>query len=261
MSLHVAITGASSGIGEALAREYGRQGARLTLVARREDLLRRIAGEIGGEVLVVPHDLSLPERADAWVATAEAAQGPIDVLVNNAGIENSGPTIEADVEESERVLRTNLHTPLRLMRSLAPAMIARGGGVFVNVASVAALAPTPLQAWYGASKAGLAAFSEALRGELQGTGVRVVTVYPGPVTTAMADRAYAAFGGRKGTLGLLPEGQPEDLARLVRRAVERRRARVIYPRFYVITRLFPWLARWLVDAGAPRPYAREVVKR
>jgi short-subunit dehydrogenase len=255
--MHVAITGASSGIGEALAREYGRYGAKLTLVARREELLRRLAGEIGGDVFVVAHDLSLPDRADAWIASAEAAHGPIDLLVNNAGIENTGPTADADVEEAERVLRTNLHTPLRLMRSLAPAWIARGSGVFVNVASVAALAPTALQAWYGASKAGLAAFSEAFRGELMGTGVQVVTVYPGPVTTPMADRAYAAFGGRKGTVGLMPEGRPDTLARLVRRAVERRKARLIYPRFYVITRLFPWLARWLVDAGAPRPYARE----
>jgi len=254
--MHVAITGASSGIGEALAREYGRHGAKLTLVARREELLRRIAAEIGGHVFVVTHDLSLSDRADGWIAASEAAHGPIDVLVNNAGIENTGPTADADVEEAERVLHTNLHTPLRLMRSLAPAMIARGSGIFVNVASVAALAPTPLQAWYGASKAGLAAFSEAFRGELKGTGVQVVTVYPGPVTTAMADRAYAAFGGRKGTVGLMPEGRPEVLARLVRRAVEKHKARVIYPRFYVITRLFPWLARWLVDAGSPRPYVR-----
>src|SRR5262245_17354796 len=96
--MHVAITGASSGIGEALAREYGRHGAKLTLVARREELLRRLAGEIGGDVFVAPHDLSLPEGAEGWIASAEAAHGPIDVLVNNAGIEKTGPTAEADVE-------------------------------------------------------------------------------------------------------------------------------------------------------------------
>lgn len=256
--MHVAITGASSGIGEALAREYGRHGARLTLVARRRELLTRLAGEVGGSCFVAPHDLSDPGHAADWIAPCESALGPIDVLVNNAGVENTGPTARADLDEADRLLHTNLHTPLRLMRFLAPVMIERGHGVFVNVASVAALVPTPLQAWYGASKAGLAAFSEAFRGELLGTGVHVLTVYPGPVTTPMADRAYLAFGGRKGAVGLLPEGRPEVLARLIREAVLRRRARLIYPRFYVITRLFPWLARWIVDAGAPKPYTGEV---
>ncbi len=251
---HVAVTGASSGIGEAIAGEFGRAGAGLTLVARRRDLLERLAEKIGGRYFVAAHDLSDPVRATEWIAAAEDALGPIDILVNNAGIENTGPTAEADVEGALRVLRLNLETPLRLMRHLLPGMIERRGGAFVNIASVAALAPAPLQAWYGASKGGLAAFSEALRGELAGSGVRVLTVYPGPVKTPMADVAYEAYGGRKGAIGLLPEGRPEILARRIRAAVAEGRPRLIYPRFYVISRWFPWLARWIADAVTPKPY-------
>lgn len=254
--MHVAITGASSGIGEALAREFGRAGADLTLVARRGERLRKLAAELGGRSYVAVSDLSDAEHAGDWIGAAQAALGPIDVLVNNAGVENTGPTLEESLEGALALFRTNLEAPLRLMRAVIPQMLARGSGVVVNVASVAAIAPAPLQAWYGASKAGLAAFSEALRGELAGSGVHLLTVYPGPVKTPMADSAYEAFGGRRGAVGLLPEGRPEVLARLIRGAVERRRPRLIYPRFYVIVRLLPWLARWLTDLVAPRPFGR-----
>ena len=253
---HVAITGASSGIGAALARELGRSGARLTLVARRRELLVTLASEIGAGCAVVSHDLSQPAQVLDWIAPAEAAAGaPIDVLVNNAGIENTGPVSSSDVEGATRLLHTNLHAPLLMTRHLLPAMLARKSGLIVQIASVAALAPPPRQAWYGASKAGLAAFSEALRGELRGSGVGVVTVYPGPVRTAMAEAGYAAYGGRKGLVKILPEGTPEVLAVRIRRAIERRSARVIYPRFYTIARLFPWLVRWLVDSAKLPPAA------
>jgi short-subunit dehydrogenase len=253
--MHVAVTGASSGIGEAVAREMARAGATLTLVARRRDFLERLAASLGGGAAVVVHDLSDSTRATSWMADAEKLHGPIDVLVNNAGVENTGPTALVDPEAGERLLHTNLLSPLRMARHLLPAMIARGHGVIVNVASVAALTPPPLQAWYGASKAGLAAFSEALGGELRGTGVHVVTVYPGPVATAMSASGYAAFGGRKGAVALLPEGKPEELARRIRRAIERRQRRLIYPRFYASARWFPWIGRAVADAFVKSPYA------
>jgi short-subunit dehydrogenase len=252
--MHVAVTGASSGIGEAIAREMARAGAKLTLVARRRELLEKLATEVGGGALAVAHDLSDSTRATAWMADAEKMHGPIDVLVNNAGVENTGPAALVDADAGERLLATNLLSPVRMARQLLPAMIARGNGVIVNVTSVAALTPAPLQAWYGASKAGLAAFSEALGGELRGTGVHVLTVYPGPVTTAMSEAGYAAFGGKKGAVALLPEGRPEELARRIRRAIARRQRRIVYPRFYVGARWFPWLGRALADAFVKSPY-------
>jgi short-subunit dehydrogenase len=249
--MHIAITGASSGIGEALARELGRAGAKLTLVARRRELLEKLAQEIGNGVHVVTKDLSDPANATDWIAGAEAAHGPIDVLVNNAGIENSGPFELCDEAGLSRLFRTNLETPVLLARKLVPAMVARGSGTIVNVASVAALSPVALQSTYAASKAALATWSETLRNELRTTGVHVLTVYPGPVKTAMADAGYEAFGGRKGIAALLPEGTPETLARRVRRAIDRRRARVIYPRFYTVSRCFPAIGRALSWLAGP----------
>ena len=181
MSLHVAVTGASSGIGAAIARAYGHKGASLTLVARRTAPMEALAAEFPGHCQVIACDLADSPQCTQWLHPAQDAFGPIDVLVNNAGMENTGPTVQSDTEECVKLLHLNLHTPLLLTRALLPAMLARGSGTIVDVASVAGLAPLPMQCWYGASKAGLAAFSESLRGELRGSGGHVVTVYPGPV--------------------------------------------------------------------------------
>ncbi len=251
MSEHVVITGASSGIGAALARELGKSGARLTLVARRRDLLEALAAEIGPSCRVLAHDLADPDSVPALLAAIEAGHGAIDVLVNNAGMENTGATAAADIEGCKKLLQLNLVTPILLMRELLPGMLARGSGMFVNVASVAALVPPPLQTYYAASKAGLAAFSEATRGELAGSGVHFLTVYPGPVTTPMGEASYAALGGRD-NVPKVPEGSPQVLALRIRRAMDKRRKRLIYPRFYVMSRWMPWLGRWMVDRFGPK---------
>jgi len=257
--MHVAITGASSGIGAALAREWSRRGADLTLVARRGELLRRLAAELGGKVRVVEADLGDVERADSWLADAEKELGPIDVLVNNAGVEIVEPTPTVDWKKAEALLRLNLLTPLKLNRAVLPGMIARGRGCLVDVVSVAGLTTPPTYYFYGASKAGLAAASESLRAEVRGAGVHVVTVYPGPIRTDMGERAMAVAESQlKGsTLGLffarrVPWGTVDVLARRVADAVERRRARVIYPRVYALQRWLPPLARWANDLIAPK---------
>lgn len=251
--MHVVITGASSGIGEAIAREWAKAGAKITLVARRKELLEKLAAEIGGGALVVAHDLADSARATEWIATAEATHGPIDVLVNNAGMENVGSTAASDTATALKLLHLNLLTPLLLTRTLLPQMILRKTGTIVQVASVAGLVAPPGQAWYGASKAGLAQFTETLRSELGGTGVHVCVVYPGPVKTPMGDSAFAKYGGREGPAGRAPEGTPDVLARLVRRAVERRHPRVIYPRFYALAYFLPWLSRFITFRMTPIP--------
>ena len=248
--MHIAITGASSGIGEALAREWSAAGAKVTLVARRKALLEKLAGELPGPKNVFAHDLADPARATEWLAPAEAALGPIDVLVNNAGVQVVEATSLLDADKADLQLRVNLLSPLRLLRAVLPAMLARGAGTIVNVASVAALAPTPGMTWYSASKGGLAAASEGLRGELRGSGVNVVTVYPGPVESDMGRSGLAAY--KTGiALSLSPWGTPDVLARRVRAAVEKRRARVIYPRVYSLTRWFPGTTRFILDRFTP----------
>ena len=244
--MHIVITGASSGIGAALARELGKDAENsLTLLARRREPMEKLASELAASCFVRPHDLSDEARATSWIAEAEEQGGPIDVMINNAGVENTGWAHDADPDAGLRLLRTNVISPMLIARALLPGMIARGSGTIVNVASVAAFAAMPLMAWYGASKSALATFSEVLRAEVAQHGVHVLTVYPGPIKTPMSENAYAVYGGRKGVVGLIPQGSPETLARLVRRAIERKEPRVVYPSFYELGRRMPLLARWL----------------
>jgi short-subunit dehydrogenase len=251
---HVVITGASSGIGEAIAREYGGAGASLTLVARRKELLDKLAADIKGKTRVVAADLADPAQASSWLAAAEAELGPVDVLVNNAGVQIVAPTVEVSVEETRRLLELNLQSPLALIQAVLPNMLQRKSGVIVNIASLAALAPTPGMTAYNASKGGFAAASESLRGELRKSGVHVLTVYPGPVHTAMGEAGYAAYPPTLGTR-LLPTGTSAELAKLVRSAAERRQARIIYPWIYTVTRWFPATTRWALDRSTPAPYS------
>ena len=252
--MHIAITGASSGIGEAFAREWAERGARLTLVARRLPLLGTLAAvleERGARCRLVQVDLAVPATCADWLAPAEEAFGPLDILINNAGAQVISPTATTDIERAEATLRLNLLTPLRLTRAVLPGMLERRRGCIVDISSLAALAPTPGMTWYNAGKAGLGAASEALRGELRGTGVHVVTVYPGPVDSDMSQTALTTYG--KGIAQRLPMGNTTALARLVRRAVERKQARVIYPASYKLARWFPLSTRFILDRFAPRP--------
>ena len=250
--MHIAITGASSGIGASLARELARHGHRLTLVARREDRLRALAEELApATVRVVAWDLADVANADGWIADAEEALGPIDVLVNNAGVQIVAPSETVDPAEGDRLFAIDLLAPLRLTRAVLPGMIARGSGTIVDVVSMAALAPTPGMTHYNAAKAGLAAASESLRGELRGTGVHVVTVYPGIIdTTEMAQAAMEKFEESK-LLAMYPRGSEAELSRLVRLAIEKKRARVIYPLSGALSRWFPTLTRWVMDRFTP----------
>ena len=248
--MHVVVTGASSGIGEAIAREFAAAGAKLTLVARRKALLEKLASELNVETAVFAHDLSVPARAAEWLPFAEAKLGPVDVLVNNAGVQIIGAAAEIDPEEADALLATDLASPLRLIRAVLPGMLARRSGSIVNIASLAALAPTPGMAWYNAAKGGLAAASESLRGELRSSGVGVVTVYPGIVESAMARAGLEAYQPSR-SVALQPHGTPIELAKLVRRAVERKQARIIYPRVYHFARWFPAPTRWALDWFTP----------
>ena len=253
--MHVVVTGASSGIGEAIAREWLARGESVTLVARRADHLQRIAAAGSDRSHVIVADLtaiepSMPESGFAWLDEAEAKLGPIDVLVNNAGIQICQRAAETDWAEAERLLRLDLLVPLRLTTLVLRRMIPRRTGTIVDVASMAALAPTPGMFFYNAAKGGLAAASEGLRAEVKPHGIHVVTVYPGPVTSELEAAGRAAFEDRA-TVRNVPTGSPEVLARMVADAVVKKRPRVIYPRMYGAARHFPNMTRWALDALTP----------
>ena len=136
--MHIAITGASSGIGASLARELARHGHALTLVARREDRLRALAADLApAKVTVVPWDLGDVARAAGWIPIAEAALGPIDVLINNAGVQIVAPSAGVDPDEGDRLFAIDLLAPLRLTRAVLPQMLAQ----------VEVLVPLATQTW------------------------------------------------------------------------------------------------------------------
>jgi short-subunit dehydrogenase len=249
--MHVVITGASSGIGEALAREYLERGASLTLVARRKAKLEELAAGNESRCHLVQADLSQYEQACDWVEGATSALGPIDVLINNAGQQVVRRTVDTSWEEGERQVRLNTLAPLRLVTRVLPDMVARRSGTLVDISSVSAFAPTPGMYFYSASKAAIAAASESLHSELRGTGVHVMTVYPGPVRTAMEEQARAAYEETVLMRLFTPTGDPRVLARKIADGVKSRRARIIYPVGFALARHFPNLTRFVLDRFTP----------
>jgi len=255
--MHALVTGASAGIGEAVVRELARRGANITLVARRKELLDRVASELPTRTHVIVQDLSDPSCAIRVIEEAEGALGPIDILVSNAGFMTLGAVATFDPEEADRLVAINFLTPMRLIRTILPKMIARRRGTVVNVTSLAAFVTMPDWAYQSASKTASAVFSEALPNELKGTGVNALTVYPGLTDTPMMKQGIEAYGGDVGLMKLMPTGDPATFGRLICDAIEKKKRRVIYPRFYWLVRWFPRISQWLSVRFAPRiPAAR-----
>jgi short-subunit dehydrogenase len=176
------VTGASAGIGLELARVLAREGHDLALVARREASLRELAGELhdryGAESLVVPVDLAAPGAGDA--VAAGLGGRTVEVLVNNAGFGGLGRFAERSADDDLRMLAVNVTALTDLTKKFLPAMIERGHGRILNVASTAAFQPGPFMAVYYASKAYVLSLSQALTEETAGTGVTVTCLCPGP---------------------------------------------------------------------------------
>lgn len=180
------VTGASSGIGAAIARALGALGWSVAAGARRVDRLEQLVPEIqraGGRAFVHALDVTAPGSVNAFFDAVESSVGAPDVIVNNAGIGIPGLLHELRVEELQRELATNLLGPMLVVRRALPAMIARQGGDLVFITSLNTVAPRPLQVGYSASKAGLEAMAQTLQMELDGTGIRSTIIRPGPTLT------------------------------------------------------------------------------
>lgn len=187
------VTGASSGIGEEIARELAWRGHGLTLVARREDKLRALADELaasaGIRAEVVAADLTDHESRNVVVARLDELGLVVDVLVNNAGFSTMGPVHGSDADREVAMVRTDVEAVVHLCSAFVPGMAERRRGAVLNVASTAAFQPLPGQAGYGGSKAFVLSYSRAMGAELHGTGVTVTTLCPGPVETGFAEAA------------------------------------------------------------------------
>jgi uncharacterized protein len=193
------VTGASSGIGEGLARRLARDGRHLVLVARRKDRLETLARELGANhgvtVDVIAADLVRPGAAEELVAEIGRRELAVDWLVNNAGFGTVGRFDRLPVERELEEIRLNVGVLVELTGRCLPAMIARGKGVVMNIASMGGFAPGPYMATYAATKAFVLSFSEAIAAELRGTGVEVLCVCPGFTRTEFQDKAAVDVTG------------------------------------------------------------------
>lgn len=188
----VLITGASSGIGLELARMFARKGYDLVLTARNRARLDELAASLQpARVQVIAKDLALPDAAQE----IQREVPRVDVLVNNAGYSIFGKFTELPLSDSLNIMQLNMSALVILTRLYLPGMLAAGSGRILNVASTAAFQPGPLMAIYYATKAFVLSFSEAIANELQGTGVTVTALCPGPTATGFQERARMENSG------------------------------------------------------------------
>lgn len=211
----VVVTGASAGIGEAVARQFAREGAKLALAARGAERLEAVADELrgqGAEVIAVPTDVADQAACAELLARTERELGAVDVLVNNAGAHVRGRVDLQSADDLALMVDVNLRAPIVLSRQALPYLERAGGGAIVNVASIAGRVPLGEAAVYSATKFGLRVFTFALAEELEGAGITVSAVSPGPVDTAFLmdeidDVADVVFAQ--------PMSTPDDIAALV----------------------------------------------
>ncbi len=228
----VLLTGATGGIGQAIARDLRRHGAKLILTGRQGDVLDSLATELDARSLIV--DLADPTATDGLLAEA----GEVDILVANAALPGSARLDTYSTAEIDRVLDVNLRAPILLARGLIPGMIERGGGHLVFVSSLSGKAATAKSSLYNATKFGLRGLSHALRAELRDDGIGVSVVCPGFIR----DAGMFANSGVK-----LPPGigtrTPEQVAQAVRKAVENNRGEVdVAPAFMRVASTFAGVA-------------------
>ncbi|MDE7546899.1 3-oxoacyl-[acyl-carrier-protein] reductase [Acetobacter fabarum] len=211
------VTGASGGIGSAIAKTLHAQGAKVVLSGTREGVIRELAEELGEGAFYAAANLSEPAEADALIARAEEVAGaPLDILVNNAGLTRDMLALRMKDEDWNQVLNVDLAAPFRLCRATLKGMLRRRAGRIVNIASVIGTTGNAGQANYAAAKAGMVGMSKSLAQEAGSRGVTVNVVAPGFIVTPMTDVLPDAQ--KEKLLSAIPLarlGQPEDIASAV----------------------------------------------
>ena len=246
------ITGASSGIGRAIAVRLAREGLRVLLTARRLEQLKALQSEIkafGGDAVVIRADLQQEnDRLALFYQSLDL--GGVDVLVNNAGFGWYGYFQEMPWDTVQSMLSLNVEAVMRMTQLYLPQMVARGSGFIINISSIAGIFPNQGIASYSASKAHMAAFSTALHRELRYSGVHVSLVLPGPVATEFFDQATSSHGSSR-----IPAERfaitPEQVAARTWRLLRHPRRRVFIPWWLSIV---PWVELglgWAVDLLGP----------
>ena len=248
----VLVTGASSGIGEALAVEFGRRGASVGLLARRAEVLRDVAGKVetaGGRAFTVAVDVRDAGEVRAAVSKVIEHFGRIDVLVANAGVGQTTLAREFDIEVVTQVFSVNVLGAMNSVAAVLPEMLARGSGQIVGISSLAAFRGFPGSGAYCASKAALSTFFESLRAELRPRNIYVTTIHPGFIDTPMTR-------GRNQKMPFLLDA--DRAARQMVRAIEARRRTYAFPwQLATIARLGKLIPNALYDRMLARATLRE----
>jgi short-subunit dehydrogenase len=209
----VLVTGASSGIGAEIAREFVKRGRHVVLVARRADRLAALAASLGSSAEVLAADLSKADDRAALPERVADLGRVVDVLVNNAGLSTSGPVAESDPRAELNLVEVDVAAVADLCSRFVPGMVSRGRGAVLNVASVGAFGPLPGQAAYGAAKAFVLSYTQALGQELRGTGVIASTLCPGPVKTEFGEAAGISDADAEAALPKVMWVSAADVAR------------------------------------------------
>jgi short-subunit dehydrogenase len=259
--LHALVTGASSGIGRALALRLAREGARLSLLARRRDALEAVATEVraaGSQVQVLVCDVADRGASEAAAAEAVAGQGAVDLLVNGAGYGRHRRFADHEVDDIERMLQVNTLGSIYLTKALLPGMLAARQGWIVFIASVAGKIASPDESVYAASKFAVVGLASALGLEVEEAGVHVLTVCPGVIRTPFFDDEALS---RMPPVALRQMVEPEKLVDAILKALAAGRHELTYPRGiaagYAVQGLAPsfmrrQVKRTTIDAVAKR---------
>jgi short-subunit dehydrogenase len=254
------ITGASSGIGEALAYEWSKTGAHLILSARRESELERVKAACAhsDRCTIAPLDLSRQEDIEAMADRMLQQFGTIDILVNNGGISQRSLTIETDVAVDRRIMEVDYFSGVILTKKLLPAMIAKGSGHIVAISSIVGLFGFPLRSAYSAAKHAMHGFYEAVWAELHTQGIRVTVVCPGRILTDVSVHALTKDGTPHGEMdhGQANAITAETCARKIIKAVRKNKKEVYIGQkdllMIYFKRYIPWLYYLLVSKVQPK---------
>lgn len=249
------ITGASSGIGEALAYEFAEQGAKLILSARRSDVLEQVKRRCADPEKhhIVAFDMTNIEQIADVVAKVEQQYGAVDILINNAGVSQRSLIKDTDLAVDRALMEVDYFAPVALTKAILPYMLARKRGRLVAVSSIAGLVATPMRSTYAAAKHAIAAFYDSLRAEVYDNGVYVSVIYPGFVKTNIT---FSALTGDGSPQNRMDDAQdvamsPREFAKLAAKALADGEEHIVIGGLkekmaVYVDRLSPTIVRWLM---------------
>jgi short-subunit dehydrogenase len=260
----ILLTGASRGVGVFIAQALARQGARLALVARSQDLLQKLANELGlkeENVRVVGADLTDDSDRRRVVDRVLEAFGKIDILINNAGLEAEGAFLDLSIADVRNAVELNLMAPMALTHLVLPHMVDHKSGHIVNISSIGGKSGAPYDATYCGTKAGLAEWTRGLRIEMEGTGVDFSTIFPGFVTEV---GMFARFNMK--TPWVIGACTPEQVADAVVKAIQHKKREIIVNSqplrpIFALSALFPGVGDWLMHRTGVVAFQRRKVNK